>query len=85
MIRNNYEMLYSRPSPANNNQVAVDEMPEHLNWVAFIDRLAGGDPTKHQLVYKMNHLESLNILAYWYERDKYTERINRANERKYKR
>lgn len=77
-------MLFSRPSPATKNKLAVDEMPEHFNWIAYIDKLAGGDVTKHKEIYKMNYLECLNILAFWDTRDRYTESMNRANERKFK-
>lgn len=75
-------MLFSRPSPAQTSRVAVDEMPEDLNWIAMVDRLANGDITKHDQIYKTNYIECLNLLAYYYHRDKYIERINRAEARK---
>ena len=81
----NNEGLFSRPSPANKNQLAVDEMPDHFNWIAFVDRLSGGDITKDEIIYKMNYSECLMRMSYWHEKDKYTERMNRASERKYKR
>lgn len=40
----------------------------------MIDRLAGGDITKHDLVYERNWREILYLLSYWAERDK-VERI----------
>jgi hypothetical protein len=39
------------------------------NWLAIIDKLSGGDPTKHQQVYELNYIACLNILSYWKERD----------------
>jgi len=58
--------------------VAVDEMPEELNWMAFIDRLADGDITKHEKVYNINYIEALNLMAYWHHRDKYIAQMNKA-------
>lgn len=48
----------------------------------MIDRLSSGDITKHEQIYKTNYIECLNLLAYWHHRDKYIERINRAEARK---
>jgi hypothetical protein len=39
----------------------------------MIDRLSNGDITKHDEVYKRNYIECLNLLSYWYERDKFFE------------
>lgn len=40
----------------------------------MIDRLSGGDITKHDLVYNRNWRECLYLMSYWAERDK-VERI----------
>lgn len=77
-----YDILFSRPSPAQVNRLSVDEMPEELNWIGMVDRLSNGDITKHKQVYGTNYLECLNLMAYWHHRDKYIENINRANARK---
>jgi len=71
-------MLFSRSSPAQVKRVIVDEIPEDLNWVAFVDKLANGDITKHEQIYETNYIEALNLMAYWHHRDKYIEQINRA-------
>jgi hypothetical protein len=83
MIANNYEILFTRSSPAQSNKVIVDEMPEDLNWIGMVDRLANGDITKYDKVYQLNYIECLNSMAYWHHKDKYTAQINRAIERKY--
>ncbi len=50
----------------------------------MLDRLSNGDITKHEQIYNTNYIECLNLLAYWFHRDKYIERINRAEARKNK-
>ena len=77
VIANQYEILFSRPSPAQVKRVVVDEIPESLNWISFMDKLSNGDITKHELVYQTNYIESLNLMAWWHHRDKYTEQMNR--------
>jgi hypothetical protein len=53
----------------------------------MVDRLSNGDITKHDEVYKRNYIECLNLLSYWYERDKFFEVQNemrtRQNNRTY--
>jgi hypothetical protein len=75
-------MLFSRPSPAQVNRVIVDEMPEEMNWIGMVDKLANGDITKHKQIYSTNYVECLNLMSYWHTKDKYIEQINRINARK---
>jgi hypothetical protein len=82
MINDNYSILFSRPSPAQQSRVSVDKMPDELNWIAMVDRLTNGDITKHKDVYGTNYVECLNLMAYWHHRDKYIENVNKANARK---
>jgi hypothetical protein len=77
-----YDILFSRPSPAEQSRVSVDKMPDELNWIGMVDRLSNGDITKHKDVYSTNYLECLNLMAYWHHRDKYIENVNKANARK---
>jgi hypothetical protein len=79
---NNYEILFSRPSPAEQSRVSVDKMPEELDWIGMVDRLSNGDITKHKQIYQTNYLECLNLMAYWHHRDKYINQVNRAISRK---
>lgn len=46
-----------------------DNQEHKYRWIAFMDRLSGGDITKHQEVYEKNYLETLNLLSYWKIRD----------------
>ncbi len=50
------------------------------NWLSMVDRLSGGDITKHDLVYDRNYIECLNLLSYWHEKDKYMEQINQQRQ-----
>ena len=84
MINDNYSILFSRPSPAEQSRVSVDRMPEELNWIGMVDRLSSGDITKHDKIYRTNYIECLNLMAYWHHRDKYVEQVNKAVARKNK-
>ncbi len=75
--------MFGRSSPAQVNRVAVDEMPEDLNWIGMIDKLSNGDITKHKDVYEINYIECLNLMAYWHHRDKYIEQMNKAIAKKH--
>lgn len=46
----------------------------------MIDRLSMGDITKHDLVYDRNYIESLNLLSFWHQRDKYQEQLRKQAE-----
>ena len=59
-------------------------MPEELNFIAMVDRLANGDITKHHQIYETNYIECLNLMAYWYYRDKQIEQANKAAARQRK-
>ena len=45
----------------------------------MVDRLAGGDITKHDLIYERNYIECLNLLSYWKQRDRFIEDQNKRN------
>jgi len=34
-------------------------------WLSIVDKLAKGDITKHDQVYKINYIHSLNMLSHW--------------------
>jgi hypothetical protein len=55
-------------------QVSLDD---RWGWMSMIDRLSGGDITKHDLVYDRNYIECLNLLSYWKEKDEYMEEMNK--------
>jgi hypothetical protein len=79
IISRNYEVLFGQSSSGN---VVIDQMPEELMWLGMVDRLSKGDITKHKEVYNTNYIECLNLMSYWYHRDKQVEQINRIRERK---
>jgi hypothetical protein len=55
-------------------QVSLDD---RWGWMSMVDRLSGGDITKHDLVYDRNYIECLNLLSYWKEKDEYMEEMNK--------
>jgi hypothetical protein len=81
MIRMEYEALFTRTATDEGAKI-LDlnvKMPESMNWIAMVDRLSGGDITKHDLVYERNYIECLNLLSYWWYSDKYQNDIKNAN------
>jgi hypothetical protein len=46
----------------------------------MIDRLTGGDFTKHDAVYDRNYIESLNLLSFWHQRDRYEQQLRKEAE-----
>lgn len=75
-----YEIIFSRPSPDQVQRVKTDGIPEQFDWIALINRLANDDVTKHNEIYKLNYMECLNNLAFWCYRDKYNEKLRKAHE-----
>lgn len=79
-------MLFRRPTPQQIERVKLkkeEDMPEEMDWINFVNTLAKDDPTKHEEVYLMNYVYSLNILAMWHYRDlrqkALQDEINRKN------
>ena len=50
---------------------------DKYKWISFIDKLCNGDWTKEEQVYRMNYINSLNILSFYYHRDKAIEEQQR--------
>ena len=44
---------------------ALKKEVEPNKWISIIDKLSGGDITKHEEIYKTNYIHSLNMLSYW--------------------
>lgn len=49
------------------------EAPKTNKWLTIVDKLAKGDITKHEDVYNINYIHSLNMLGHWKETDKIKE------------
>ena len=47
------------------------------SWLAVIEKLAKGDITKFDSVCEQNFISCLNLLAYWLERDKKIEQMEK--------
>ena len=50
------------------------------SWFAMIEKLAKGDVTKFDEIYKTNYILALNLLSFWKERDRELEKIRKAQE-----
>jgi len=53
---------------------------DRWKWFSIIERLAQGDITKFDEVYKVKYISALNTLSYWKERDDYQERLRKREE-----
>lgn len=88
MISYNYQILFNRQTPAEETNVVEPDfeqkMPDDLNYVAMIDRLADGDITKHEQIYNTNYIECLNLLSLWHYRDEYQKQVDRRQQLKNK-
>lgn len=54
------------------------------NWFSIIEKLAQGDITKFDDIYKQNYILALNLLAYWKEKDIEEEKIKKAQQQQMK-
>ena len=81
MIRYEYEALFTRTATDEGAKIADlnVSMPENMTWLSMIDRLSGGDITKHDFIYERNYIECLNLLSLWWYQDKYTNDIRKMN------
>lgn len=52
------------------------------SWMAMIDRLSGGDITKHEEVYNTKYIQALNLMSYWKVKDDYIEQMNKRSKLK---
>ena len=59
---------------------AAPEFDNRWKWFSLIERLANGDITKFEEVYKITYISALNTLSYWKERDDYQERLRKRQE-----
>tara|TARA_R110001606_G_scaffold169273_1_gene314226 strand:+ start:4358 stop:4615 length:258 start_codon:yes stop_codon:yes gene_type:complete len=77
----NYSALFS----GNNEEEEIDapSMPQFSDrwkWFGMIERLAGGDVTKFNEVYKITYITALNTLSFWHERDEYQNRLQKRQD-----
>ena len=60
--------------------VAAPKFSDRWKWFSIIERLAKGDITKFNDVYKVAYLTALNTLSYWKERDDYQDRLQKRQD-----
>jgi len=83
MINDEYSNLFTSKR-SKSSEIGQIEVNNKYGWLALIDRLSNGDITRHDAVYDMNYVYCLNVLGYWYERDKVIEQENKRAELKNK-
>lgn len=83
MILYNYSALFGGVREENDEEekdIAKPQFDSRWKWFSIIERLAQGDITKFEDVYKQTYISSLNLLSYWKEKSDYEERIRRREE-----
>jgi hypothetical protein len=76
--------LFNKSTKEDNLALGQVSIDARWGWLAMVDRLSNGDITKHDEVYQRNYIECLNLLSYWYERDKFYEQQNEIKNRTYR-
>ena len=79
MINEEYGNLFTS-KPGKSTEIGQLEVNRKYGWLALVDRLSNGDITKHKEVYETNYVYCLNLLGYWYERDRVIEQANKRAE-----
>lgn len=54
------------------------------SWFSMVEKLAQGDITKFDNIYKQNYILALNLLSFWKEKDKEEEKIRKAQQQQMK-
>jgi len=85
VITYNFSALFSGKQQDGEEDVIMDgpaapEFDNRWKWFSLIERLANGDITKFEEVYKITYISALNTLSYWKERDDYQERLRKRQE-----
>lgn len=84
VITYNFSGLFSGKKEDDEDDIldgpAAPEFDGRWKWFSMIERLANGDITKFEEVYKIPYISALNTLSYWHERDQYQERLRKRQE-----
>lgn len=81
MINTNYSDMFGSGTTVDEggNPFRI-EIDNRLRWISMIDRLASGDITRHDEIYKKNYIECLNLMSFWHQRDRYQEQLRKEQE-----
>tara|TARA_R110002049_G_scaffold52080_1_gene146306 strand:- start:50 stop:304 length:255 start_codon:yes stop_codon:yes gene_type:complete len=76
----NYSALFKGAEEEEEEGPAVPQFSDRWKWFSIIERLAKGDVTKFNDVYKITYITALNTLSYWHERDEYQNRLQKRQD-----
>ena len=76
----NYSALFKGAEEEEVEGPAVPQFSDRWKWFSIIERLAKGDVTKFNDVYKITYITALNTLSYWHERDEYQNRLQKRQD-----
>jgi hypothetical protein len=61
-------------------QPSAPKFSDRWKWFSIVERLANGDITKFNEVYKVPYISALNTLSYWHEKDQYQQRLQKRQD-----
>lgn len=84
IILSSYSGLFgisnSNDDEEDTKQVSGPKMDDRWRWYSIVEKLAGGDITKFDEIYKQSYINCLNLLSYWKEKNDYEESVRRRQE-----
>lgn len=81
MIEYNYSGLFNKKVTNDENEEEESEgLSSRWRWFSIVERLANGDITKFNEVYKVTYLTALNTLSYWKEKEDVKEMMRKRQE-----
>jgi len=83
ILLNNFSGLFGKSKSDDDDQgfdIGAPSMNPKFRWFSIIERLADGDITKFDEIYKQNYINCLNLLSYWKEKQDYEDSMRRRRE-----
>lgn len=83
IILNSYSGLFKTKSDDDDDKgfdIGAPSMNPKWRWFSIVERLADGDITRFDTIYKQNYIDCLNLLSYWKEKNDYEDSVRRREE-----
>ena len=84
IILNSYSGLFGTNKSNNDDEdskeISGPSMDSRWRWYSIVEKLANGDITKFDEIYKQSYINCLNLLSYWKERDDYEASVRKRQE-----
>ena len=83
IILSSYSGLFKTKSDDDDDKgfdIGAPSMNPKWRWFSIIERLADGDITRFDEIYKQSYINCLNLLSYWKEKNDYEDSVRRRQE-----